>query len=92
MIPNRFLISTILESCRFVSLATNATHGQKHYSVKLSKEGDSVTSFGAEDTSAMAVRGDVYEALGVDTTEILQLISESSHELEAARAKFTTRA
>ena len=85
-------LAPVLESCRFASLAANATLGQKHYSVKLSKAGDSIISVSAEGASAMAVRGHVYEALGVDTTEILQLISESSHELEAARAKFTTRA
>ena len=82
-------LKPVLESCRFVSLAKNATRGQKHYSAKLSKEGDSV---GAKHTLAMADFGGVYEALGVNTAEILQLITESSQELDEAGVKFSARA
>ena len=40
----------------------------------------------------MAVLGAVYAALGVNTKEILQLISESSSALAEMRAKFSAAA
>ena len=85
-------LSPVLESCRFVSLAMNTTQSKKRYSVKLNKEGDSTVTAVAKENSGMAVLGGVYTALGVNTEEILQLISESSSALAETRAKFSAAA
>ena len=62
------------------------------YNFKLSKEGDLSRSVHAKDDSELAAVGGVYGALGVETQDILKLISESSIALAEVGAKFPTTA
>lgn len=84
-------LNPVLDSCRFVSLAMNNTRSQ-FLNFKLSKEGDLSRSVYAKDDSELAAFGGVYGALGVDTQDILKLISESSIALAEVGAKFPTTA
>ena len=84
-------LTPVLDSCRFVSLAMNSTRSQFH-NFKLSKAGDLSSPQYANHDSELAVLGGVYGALGVNTEDILKLISESSITLAEVGAKFPTAA
>ena len=82
----------IVDSCRFVSLAMNNTQIPRLYNAKLSRKGDSSMSVIANEKFGTAVLQRVYAALGVETDEVLKLISESSTALAEMRAKFSASA
>ena len=85
-------LAPIVDSCRFVSLAMNSTETSRLYNAKLSRKGDSTMAVAGEENFGAAVLQRVYVALGVETDEVLKLISDSSRALSEMRAKFSVSA
>ena len=66
----------------------NSTQLPLLYNAKLSGKGDSFMAAVAKDKFGTAVSPRVYAALGVETDELLKLISDSATALAEMRDKF----